>query len=87
MNERQYLISRITEYLSNGGLFNPESMNHQEVMKLMMDVRDYLLSYPLMHIPTQPYVSTDTRKCPQCGITGVNGLVCPDHNCPSKITC
>jgi hypothetical protein len=31
--------------------------------------------------------ATGTGKCPQCGVTGVMGYVCPDHNCPSRITC
>ncbi len=28
---------RIKEYLGNGGLFNPEMMDHYEVRKLIMD--------------------------------------------------
>ena len=89
---RQQLINRITEYLCNGGLFNPEYMNHAEVSKLLMDVRDYLKYDQVMDIPrpipSVPMTGTwKYDKCPQCGITGVNGYACPDHNCPSRITC
>jgi len=33
----------MTEYLSNGGLFNPESMNHEEVRNLLIEIREYLM--------------------------------------------
>lgn len=36
------LESRITNYLSNGGLFNPEMMGHDKVRDLLMDCRDYI---------------------------------------------
>jgi uncharacterized protein (DUF2164 family) len=39
---RQNLIDRITEYLSMGGLFNPDLMDKEEVNRLLIDVRDYL---------------------------------------------
>jgi len=42
MEKQQELIHRITEYLSNGGLFNPEYMNHDKVRDLLMDLREYL---------------------------------------------
>lgn len=32
-------IDRITEYLSLGGLFNPELMDHQKVRQLLIDCR------------------------------------------------
>lgn len=32
--------ARITEYLSNGGLFNPELMDHEAVRDLLVDARD-----------------------------------------------
>ena len=31
---------RITNYLSNGGLFNPESMDHDKVRDLLIECRD-----------------------------------------------
>lgn len=31
---------QITDYLSNGGLFNPEMMNHEQVRDLLMVCRD-----------------------------------------------
>jgi hypothetical protein len=38
----QELSGRITEYLTNGGLFNPEYMNHGRVRDLLLDIREYL---------------------------------------------
>lgn len=89
---KQDLINRITEYLCNGGLFNPEYMNHAEASKLLMDIRDYLKSIPVTDIPSPipsvPMTGTwRENKCPVCGLTGANGYVCPNHNCPSRVTC
>jgi len=36
------LVGRITEYLSAGGLFNPELMDHNNVRDLLIDCRDAL---------------------------------------------
>jgi len=36
------IASRITDYLSAGGLFNPELMDHQKVRDLLIDARDAL---------------------------------------------
>lgn len=36
---REALQKRITEYLSQGGLFNPEAMNHEAVRDLLIDCR------------------------------------------------
>jgi hypothetical protein len=33
------LTDRITDYLANGGLFNPEYMEHEKVRHLLMDCR------------------------------------------------
>jgi hypothetical protein len=38
------IISRITDYLSNGGLFSPEYMEHEKVRRLLMDCRDELIA-------------------------------------------
>ena len=38
------LLSRIQNYLENGGLFNPEYMNPEQVRDLILDVREYLYS-------------------------------------------
>ena len=35
---------RINEYLSAGGLFNPEVMEHNKVRDLLIDIRKYLES-------------------------------------------
>lgn len=36
------LIERIDNYLQNGGLFNPEMMEHDKVRQLLLDCRDAL---------------------------------------------
>lgn len=33
-------VSRITNYLASGGLFNPELMDHEKVSTLLQDSRD-----------------------------------------------
>lgn len=38
------ITERITEYLSVGGLFNPEMMNHDKVRDILIDCRDALTS-------------------------------------------
>jgi hypothetical protein len=42
MTEREQLIENINEYLTNGGLFNPELMDHFAVRDLFVSIRDYL---------------------------------------------
>lgn len=36
------LAARITNYLANGGFWNPEMMEHDKVRELLMDCRDHL---------------------------------------------
>ena len=40
--KQQELIQRITEYLSSGGLFNPELMNNDAVRDLIIDLSEFL---------------------------------------------
>jgi hypothetical protein len=43
MNERiRELVNRITEYLSLGGFFNPELMDHEKVRDLLIECRNAL---------------------------------------------
>ncbi len=46
------LAERIKNYLSNGGLFNPELMEHDKVRELLQDCSksDFLLAEALEHI-------------------------------------
>jgi hypothetical protein len=37
--ERRSIADRITEYLSLGGLWNPELMDHDKVRDLLIDAR------------------------------------------------
>jgi hypothetical protein len=39
---REQLSDRITNYLSAGGLFNPELMDHKKVNELLIDIRNFL---------------------------------------------
>lgn len=93
MNTHKQLLERITEYLSNGGLFNPEYictqaeyMDHQAVQRLLIDIRDYLIETPPRQtfptIPTTPW----STACPVCDLDGINGYVCYNPKCPTKIT-
>jgi hypothetical protein len=43
---RKVLLSRVDNYLGNGGLFNPEHMNHEEVRNLIVDLRKSLSIEP-----------------------------------------
>lgn len=38
----QELLARIQDYLGNGGLFNPELMEHDKVRDLLRDLGEYL---------------------------------------------
>jgi hypothetical protein len=40
--EREKILSLIQEYLENGGLFNPKSMDHDKVRDLIIIIRDYI---------------------------------------------
>lgn len=42
IKETKALVERIQNYLGNGGLFNPEMMEHDKVRDLLMACRDYL---------------------------------------------
>lgn len=37
------LLARIQSYLNNGGLFNPEMMEHHKVRELIIDCQDFIL--------------------------------------------
>lgn len=41
---RSDLLERIQSYLGNGGLFNPESMEHNKVRDLILDCNEYILN-------------------------------------------
>ena len=36
------IVERCNEYLSAGGLFNPEMMEHDKVRALILDIQTYL---------------------------------------------
>ena len=43
MKDKQELINRANSYIGNGGLFNPELMEHDKVSELIRDMRDFLM--------------------------------------------
>ncbi len=36
------LLNRIQSYFGNGGMFNPETMEHDKVRSLILDIREFL---------------------------------------------
>lgn len=44
MKTNEYIQFQIADYLSNGGLFNPEMMEHEKVRDLIIDCRDLVES-------------------------------------------
>lgn len=42
MSKLEQIRDRITDYLGNGGLFNPELMEPEKVRDLLMDVREVI---------------------------------------------
>lgn len=41
---KKEILDRIQNYLENGGLFNPEAMEHDKVRDMILEVREYLYS-------------------------------------------
>ncbi len=41
-DEREELLALVQEYLSCGGLFNPEFMEHEKVRDMVMRLRDFI---------------------------------------------
>lgn len=59
--QKEEILARIQSYLGNGGLFNPELMEHDKVGKLILDIRDYLSP------PNQPPAqNSGLNECPHC---------------------
>lgn len=57
------LTERITEYLSSGGLFNPEMADHSRVRNLLIDCRDALNASP--QASQQAEKVADSRPLPE----------------------
>ena len=43
----EQLVERIDNYLTNGGLFNPEAMEHDKVRQLLIECQNHLKSYSI----------------------------------------
>jgi len=59
MTDKELLRRRITEYLSGGGLFNPELANHDAVRDLLIDCRA-ALTEPAASETSCPKISFST---------------------------
>ena len=74
MTDRE-LTQRITDYLTGGGLFNPEMANHEAVRDLLIDCRDALAQpkIPMSpeHLPQ--YIATNNIKPTTEGGGGAGG--------------
>lgn len=57
------LADRITNYLGNGGYFNPEMMEHEKVRNLLIDCREYFNAQAVTNIMKNP--NCDNDKCLQ----------------------
>jgi hypothetical protein len=64
------LFDRITNYLGNGGLFNPEMMEHEKVRDLLIDCRDYLRTEidpaPWQEVAARIKARTQPDESPVC---------------------
>lgn len=50
------LVQRITDYLSAGGLFNPEMAEHAHVRDLLIDCRESLAAQPKPSLTTTQFM-------------------------------
>lgn len=68
------LLDKISEYMTTGGLFNPEHMEHDKVRQLVMDCRAELNKYghALMEIRSKIEEAVCTEGCDK-------GVVMLDH--------
>lgn len=56
------LVDRITKYLENGGLFNPEQMDHSKVRELLVDCRSALIPRKIVHKIKLEEIKHDTER-------------------------
>lgn len=59
------LVKQITVYLSNGGLFNPEMMDHDKVRNLLMDCRDRIEHLEAINLKAACIKSEDVARIEQ----------------------
>jgi hypothetical protein len=72
---------RITEYLTAGGLFNPEYMDHNAVRDLLMDCRDRIeaLEAALRNARAR-YVELDDKEAVEAMAKIINEALGDDYN-------
>jgi rubrerythrin len=55
----------------------------EKSMEMNKKLMDKIGNQPVTPTWNEPY----TYKCPQCGISGINGYVCTNTACPTRVTC
>jgi hypothetical protein len=77
MSDSDILVARITDYLVNGGLFNPEHSEHSKVSDLLIDCRSALAAAP-QHEQQSALLITPCKHeivdCRACKGTFVNAI-------------
>ena len=68
------LEDKITEYLSAGGMFNPELMEHEKVRDLLIECREEIKQLrKALELASKPLPSVNWKDgkpysyCPECG--------------------
>lgn len=68
--------ARVTEYLSAGGLFNPELMDHEAVRRILIDARDVI---EIIARERRAQETSPILKCLKCGVVIAAGEYCSLH--------
>ena len=71
-------VSRITNYISSGGLFNPELMEHEKVRDLLISCRDKIKELEAQLEKAESLISMvmDNRKMPHQHLDYFERLCC-----------
>ena len=59
---KQALAARITDYLSGGGLFNPELADHNAVRDLLIECRDAIAAQPVAGAQVAPLTDEQVQR-------------------------
>jgi hypothetical protein len=72
------LVARITDYLTGGGLFNPEMAIHERVRDLLIDCREALRGSPARSAPEVPEGKRPNYDTPEEIVDHIVGMVADD---------
>lgn len=62
VDQTQYVVHQITEYLSGGGLFNPELADHDSVRDLLITIRDLLMNNTIKSLAIESNLITEEQN-------------------------